>query len=416
MKKFFLSIVSLAVIGFATSCSSDDDGPTTDDDGGDGNVIIKSGILTENETWTADNIYILDGKVVVDENVTLTIDPGTIIKGEEGDGSLASALVIDQGGKLNAVGTPSNPIIFTSVLDNIEVGQQAGTNLTADDNGKWGGVIVLGRAPISVSGDLETNQIEGIPANEPYGQYGGTNPNDNSGNIEYISIRHGGTLIGQDNEINGLTLGGVGSGTTIRNIEIVANQDDGIEWFGGTVNSSNLITWAHGDDGFDTDEAYSGTISNGLVIQSQNSGSGLELDGPAGSSATEDGHTIQNVTIIGNGSNSLIADGRDGLIINLNNILAYGFGSEARVNINGDDSIEEYLDGRLTFSNWNVVLPSGVDLENLITFSPDEMEVPVGSETLFTENVTVIESAADANVGADTSVFGWTYAASQNAF
>lgn len=415
MKKFFLSIVSLAVIGFATSCSSDDDGPSNDDDGGDGNVIIKSGILTENETWTADNIYILDGKVVVDEGLTLTIKAGTIIKGEEGDGSLASALVVDQGGKLNANGTADNPIIFTSVLDNIEVGQKAGTNLSVDDTGLWGGVIVLGRAPISVSGDLETAQIEGIPANEPYGQYGGTNPNDNSGSIQYISIRHGGISIGQDNEINGLTLGGVGSGTIINHVEIVANQDDGIEWFGGTVNSSNLITWAHGDDGFDTDQAYSGTISNGLIIQAVGSGSALELDGPEGSAATEDSHTIQNVTIIGGGTNTLIADVRDGLLVELNNILAYNFGAEASVNINGDDSLTEFLDGRLSFSNWNVVLPSGVSLENLITFDT-EMEVPAGSETLFTDNVTVINSAADANVGANTGVFGWTYAATQNAF
>lgn len=415
MKKFFLSTLALATISLSTSCSSDDDN-STDDDGGQSNIIVKSGILTENETWTADNIYILDGRVVVDEGLTLTINPGTIIKGEEGQGTQASALVVDQGGTLIANGTANNPIIFTSVLDNIEVGQKFGTNLTIEDAGLWGGVIVLGRAPISVSGDVQTAQIEGIPANEPYGQYGGSDPADNSGSLQYISIRHGGITIGQDNEINGLTLGGVGSGTTINHIEIVANQDDGIEWFGGTVNSSNLITWAHGDDGFDTDQAYSGTISNGVIIQTANSGSALELDGPEGSSATEDSHTIQNVTIIGGGTNSLIADARDGLLISLNNILVYDFGAEARVRINGDDSTTEFLNERLTFSNWEVVLSAGVTVEDLLTVSNQDVEFPEGSESLFTDNVTALSSPSESTVGANTSVFSWTYAANQNAF
>src|SRR5690606_29438961 len=142
---------------------------------------------------------------------------------------------------------------------------KSGTNLTTADVGLWGGIIMLGRAPISVSGDQETGQIEGIPANEPYGQYGGTIPDDNSGSLQYVSIRHGGVSIGSDNEINGLTLGGVRTGTTIRNIEVAANLADGIEWFGGTVNASNLLVWAQGDDALDVDQAYSGTISNALV-------------------------------------------------------------------------------------------------------------------------------------------------------
>ncbi|HLU51618.1 MAG TPA: hypothetical protein VKZ42_05590, partial [Flavobacteriaceae bacterium] len=220
------------MLGLVVGCSSDDDGPINTDDDGDpqGEIIIKSGILTQDETWTAENIYVLDGKVVVNENVTLTIEPGTIIKGEQGQETLASALIVDQGAKLIAEGTANRPIIFTSILDNIQVGQTWGTNLNVEDNGLWGGIIILGKAPISVSGDVLTAQIEGIPANEPFGQYGGTVSNDNSGILRYVSIRHGGITIGQDNEINGLTLGGVGSGTIIEHIEIVANQDDGIEW------------------------------------------------------------------------------------------------------------------------------------------------------------------------------------------
>ncbi len=413
MKKFFLSIATLAVIGFATSCSGDDDnGPViNDDDGGtQGEIIVKTGILTENETWTPENVYVLEGKVVVGEGVTLTINPGTIVKGEEGDETLASALVVDQDGKLIANGTEDEPIIFTSILDNIQPGQTSGTNLTINDTGKWGGIIVLGRAPISVSGDIETAQIEGIPANEPYGQYGGSNPTDNSGSLQYISIRHGGITIGQDNEINGLTMGGVGSGTVIRNIEIVANQDDGFEWFGGTVNSSNLITWAHGDDGFDADQAYSGTISNGLVIQDTNSGTGLELDGPEGSSATEDSFTMNNITIIGGGISSRIADLRDGVLVDLNNVLVYDISGTSTVRINGADSQTEFADGRMTFSNWEVVLPAGLTVSDLLE------EAPAGFESNFTGNATGVNSPGDASVGANLSVFGWTFAAQNSAF
>src|SRR5690606_10225892 len=129
-----------------------------------------------------------DGKVVVGEGVTLTIEPGTIIKGAEGQETLASALVVDQGGKLMAEGTAEKPIIFTSVLDDIEQGQTQGSNLTTTSTGLWGGVIVLGKAPISVNGDLATAQIEGIPADASYGQYGGTDVADNSGVLKYISI------------------------------------------------------------------------------------------------------------------------------------------------------------------------------------------------------------------------------------
>lgn len=412
MKKFYLSIVSIAVLGLGTSCSGDDDGPIlNDDDGGQGDIIVKSGILTENETWTSENIYVLDGKVVVDENVTLTIEPGTIVKGEQGQETLASALIVDQGGRLIADGTASQPIIFTSILDDIQVGETAGSNLTVDDVGLWGGLIVLGRAPISVSGDLETAQIEGIPANEPFGQYGGTIPNDNSGIIRYVSIRHGGITIGQDNEINGLTLGGVGTGTIIDHIEIVANQDDGIEWFGGTVNSSNLLVWGCGDDGFDADQAYSGTISNGLVIQGATSGTGLELDGPEGSSATEDSFTMNNITIIGGGISSRTADLRDGLLASLNNVLVYDISATSTIRISGEDSQTEYANGRLSFSNWEIVLPAGV--ANAVDLLED---APLGLENLFTDNVTVISSPANATVGANLNVFSWTFAAQQNAF
>ena len=173
----------------------------------------------------------------------------------------------------------------------------ASPNLDPDINGLWGGVIVLGNATISASNDNDEDvsevQIEGIPSSDPNGLYGGSNDEDNSGVMTYISIRHGGANIGEGNEINGLTLGGVGSGTVISNVEVVANQDDGIEWFGGTVNVSNAVVWNAGDDAIDTDQAWAGTLDNFVVVTP--SGSCFELDGPEGTYVAR--HTIQNGTV-----------------------------------------------------------------------------------------------------------------------
>lgn len=277
-------------------------------------TVIKAGLLTANETWTANNIYLLVGKVVVSENVTLTIEPGTIIKGKTGLGSLASALVVARGGKLMAVGTAANPIIFTSELDNIKVGEKAGTNLLRTDNEKWGGVALLGRAPVSTEfGDDEGN-LEGIPVDEGFGLYGGTDPADNSGHLEYVSIRHCGITIGEGNELNALTTGGVGTGTIIRNIEIYATLDDGLEFFGGTHNATNCLVYFQGDDGIDLDQNYSGTIENFIVIHGDGIGTdeGLEIDGPEGTTYTDGKFTLRKGWVKNLGTDGSPADLKSG--------------------------------------------------------------------------------------------------------
>lgn len=423
--KTMKNLFYLLAIGLLTfSCGDDDDNNIIDDDGpvAGTEVITKFGIITSNETWTADNIYVLNGKVVVDEGVTLTISAGTIIKGATGQGSLASALVVDQGGQVVANGTAEEPIIMTSALDEIVPGQINSPNLTINDTGLWGGLIILGRAPISVSGDNEQAQIEGIPGTDPFGQYGGTDPTDNSGIYRYISVRHGGITIGNDNEINGITMGGVGSGTIMENLEVVANQDDGFEWFGGTVNGTNLITYGHGDDGFDADQAWSGTVTNGIVIQTAASGSALEFDGPEGSAATEDGYTFNNITLIGAPSvNSLIADLRDGLIANMNNVLVYNFSAASQIRIAGEASRTEFANDRISFSNWQVVLPNGTTIDDLlfstVRVGDDDVDTALPSSDIlkFTGNTTSIANPAAATVGADASVFGWTFSSENGA-
>ena len=265
---------------------------------------IITGLISEDTYWYADTAYEMAGKVVVKEGVTLFIEAGTVVKARDGQGSLSTALIIAQGGKIQATGTTEAPIVFTSIYDN-------GTNLDETDMGLWGGIVVLGYAPISA--DAATALVEGLPANEPFAVYGGNNIHDNSGVLKYVSIRHAGTLLGDGNELNGLTLGGVGSATVIDNIEVVGNLDDGIEFFGGTVNASNLLVWAQGDDAFDIDQAYAGTISNFVNVEGTESDHALEIDGPEGNYT--DTFVMKNGILIStDGVEVHIRDGAEGTV------------------------------------------------------------------------------------------------------
>ena len=267
-----------------------------------------SGAITTNTTWAANTIHFIKGRVWVESGATLTIEKGAIVKGRTGTEANASALIIAKGGKLMAEGTADMPIIFTSELDNIALGQKTGTNLTGNDREKWGGLIILGQAKISAeNGDISA-QIEGIPATATYGAFGGDNDADNSGVLTYVSIRHGGALIGEGNEINGLTLGGVGSGTVINHVEIVATLDDGIEFFGGSVNVQNALVYNHGDDGIDIDFNYSGTVNNFIVMHGGDTDEGLEIDGPEGTTHTSGLFTLKNGTIISTDGKGSAAD------------------------------------------------------------------------------------------------------------
>ncbi|MGY5851552.1 hypothetical protein [Salegentibacter sp. F14] len=440
MKKLIIAGIAIALLGL-TSCSQDDDMPieqlatctdgtqngneTGIDCGGpcapcegdevDGGTPIDedlSGLLMNDFTLTNDIIWELNGKFVVGEGATLTIEPGTIIKGQEGTGSLASALIVARGGKIMAEGTAQEPIIFTSINDNINLGEKQGSNLDENDRGLWGGVLILGNAPSSFEGDSEESQIEGIPADDDFGRFGGNDPNDDSGVFKYVSIRHGGALIGSGNEINGLTLGGVGAGTVIDHVEVVGNVDDGIEWFGGTVNTSNVVVFAGGDDGLDIDMAYSGTITNALAIQGAESDHALEIDGPEGT--LEGAFIIQDLTILGdaNAPSGAIADLRDGAMGAFNNVYLRGFNDTQNVEIDDAGSAANYTDGSLSFSAWEIVLSDGVDSVSSIFEDTTE-------NTDFSSDAATFATAVEQDqetVGADLSVFGWTYSSFRGAF
>lgn len=400
MKNLFLSVFTALSLGFlSTSCDGGgDDTPETPD------PQSITGEITVNTTWTNDRIWVLNQKVVVKSGVTLTIEPGTIIKGSEGQGSLASALVIARGGKIMAEGTASQPIIFTSINDNIAVGQTAGTNLSAADNGLWGGLLIMGKAKGSFVGDVSEYNIEGIPASDTFGLYGGTDDADNSGSLKYVSIRHGGAEIGEGNEINGLTLGCVGSGTTIQNIEIVANYDDGIEFFGGTVSVTNALVWSVGDDALDIDQAYSGTITNALVIQGTTSQSGLEIDGREGT--LERGFTIDKLTLKGNSSASKMAEYKSKAYGITKNVYAYDWSATSTIKISDVVSSDNFVAGNLDFINWQLSLASGATLASTLSNS---FNTTFATDTAFSTVVTP-------STGADATAFNWTYAKSKSAF
>ncbi len=314
MKNFRLSSKLLMGAAIATaltfsmsSCSDDDDDDDPVANTGGGTTVV-GGVpekvigldITANTTWSKDTIYILASRIKVRPPATLTINPGTIIKGAPGQEGNAKVLMVMRGAKIMAVGSATEPIIFTSTADRIQPGQIASPNLPSDFQGQWGGLAILGNARISTgtqdpSGSFDEAQIEGVPSSDLDGRYGGTNDADNSGKLKYVSVRHGGTSIGSGNELNGISFGGVGSATELDHIEIVANQDDGLEFYGGTVSATNVLVWNNGDDALDTDMAYNGTIDNFAIIGM--SGSPLELDGPEGSYLNGN-HTIKNGTVV----------------------------------------------------------------------------------------------------------------------
>jgi hypothetical protein len=395
MKKLLLMLAIAAIMTSFWSC--DESGP-----GGTNEKVISSNITT-NTTWETGKTYILAGRIAVTNGATLTIEPGVIVKGEAGAESNATALIIPRGSKIMAEGTAAQPIIFTSVADEIQPGMVASPNLLSTVNGLWGGVIILGKAPISVSTNEQNFQIEGIPPSDTNGAYGGDVADDNSGVFKYVSIRHGGTNIGEGNEINGLTLGGVGSGTVIENVEIVGNQDDGIEIFGGTVNPKNIIVWNAGDDAIDTDQAWAGTLDNFVVIAGSDTDHTLEIDGPEGTygEGTSTGHTVKNGSIKGH-ANAELGDFRDGARGAFSNIYFFNFpdpATEGRgdLSLSGSETTDNFSSAYLSFSSLQTTLPGAIELNTVFKNGTDASASSV---------------ALEANtVGADMTKFvGWTWA------
>jgi hypothetical protein len=270
MNKFWKScaigLLSISVWGCGGLGGDDSDsGPVeTGQRDAQGRVILEGNITATRRLLSTEK-YILRGFVRVRAGAELQIDPGTVIFGEKAS---QGTLIIERGGRINAAGTSDRPIVFTSAE---RPGQR--------NYGDWGGLVVLGSAPTNKP---TTTLVEGVPD----GQYGGTNADDNSGVLRYVRIEFSGIPITPGNEINGLTMGGVGRGTTIEYVQVSFCGDDSYEWFGGNVNCRYLIAHRGWDDDFDADFGYSGRVQFGValrdpVINDSQTSNGFESDNDA---------------------------------------------------------------------------------------------------------------------------------------
>ena len=298
--------------------------------------IVVEGDLTENTTWTAENTYYLNNQLFVKDGVTLTIEAGTEILGRyDADYSAdnpAPCVVVEQGGMIMAEGTADAPITFRSELDPDDANYGNGRGL-------WGGLIVNGYAPISNEGGQ--SNVEGLTGIA----YGGTDPDDNSGVMRYVRVWNGGSSIAPDNEINGITLAGVGRGTTVEFCEVAMNLDDGFEMFGGTVDLKHCVVVAVGDDAFDTDNGYQGRGQFLLVVRADDSDKGHEMDNATGGDLDSQPRShphFANVTVISSPSHGEDALRlREGTGGDFRNYIIHGANDGVRNDENGSEVVTQ---------------------------------------------------------------------------
>ncbi len=330
-----LSLLFVAALAFA-GCGDDDNGQTqatggTAGAGGAGGGDVANELcptqpeltsievetnIDSDQTWTNDNVYILNGLSFVTD-ATLTIEAGTLVVGGEG-----SALVVTTGANLITNGTADAPVVMTSI--NTCYGE-------ARAAGDWGGLVLLGNAPINVVGG--SNQIEGIDTSNPdvpdsAATYGGDDVDHNCGRLNYTRVEYAGFELTTDNELNGITLGGCGTATTLDYVQVNNGLDDGIEIFGGQPQLRHIVLSGIEDDSLDWDEGFQGTIQFLLIKQYENDAdNGFEADNDknANDAMPRSNPTILNATLIGSsaGSHGMVL--RRGTYVTLMNTIVTGF-------------------------------------------------------------------------------------------
>ena len=382
----------LILLTFATlvaSCSSDDDNRTIDP-GKDKDGVTDtelSGEITEDTKLLASVEYTLTGSLTVKEGATLTIEPGTVIKAKSGRTDVF--LAVERGAKLIAKGTASEPIKFTS-------------DASSPKAGDWGGIVLAGKAASNKGTDVQS-EVAGL-------LYGGTTNDDNSGELSYIIAEYTGAKINGEQEFNGISFFGVGSGTTVNNIVVSNGNDDGIEFFGGSVNVTNVYCANIADDMFDWTGGYTGTITNAFGVR--NNGFDAATDDPRGIEGDSNGSdatatpiskpTLNNVTILNLNPDIALKAGaeiRRGTEATINNILfaAYGTASFG----NRIDTADDKGNGTVTITN--AVAQGNV--------GDDKVGGNInGTVTSITDGITVSANntvEGKAGVGADLSAFAW---------
>ncbi len=339
MKNSIVKLIGIVTLSAAlfTSCSSDNN-----NDKPSSTFVVNAndfkGTITDGEVvLDAATTYKLTGKLQVNSGATLTIPAGTVIQGV---GGTSAYIAIAQGGKINVNGTAAKPVIMTS-------------GLTTKAAGDWGGLVICGKAPINrVTGGASTAQSEVADLT-----YGGTVANDNSGVIKYLRIEYAGAAFNTEKEFNALSFFGVGSGTVVENVQAFHGSDDGFEFFGGTVNTSNLVAIGNEDDQFDWTEGWSGTNTNWYGKLAFGKGNrGIEADNfEFGFANTPIANpTITNMTLVGPGSTA------DATIYTENQAIKFRRGTKGQIS-------------NVVLSGWK----TGIDVENdeTIAFVPTALKV-----------------------------------------
>ena len=341
MKKLLGLILALSLFGCKKDLGGGENGlinvPTS---------TTLSGSINTTTTLTSDKVWTLKGYVYVTDGAKLIIQPGTTIIS---DISEKGALCIERGAQIFAEGTPSKPIVFTS-------GKPIGERTPGD----WGGIVILGRAKTNRSSEPIIEGGIGRP-------FGGTNDSDNSGVLKYVRIEYAGIAAMPNSEINALTLGGVGNGTIIENVQTIYANDDAFEFFGGTVNGKNLYAYATADDDFDFDFGYTGTITNGVAkrdpqfVDSGDAGNGVECDNDGtGSVATPYTHPkLFNMILVGPNNASSLSNHNLGLRFRratqftMKNSIVWGW-MKGGLSLESNETAQFVKDGVSVFENNSV--------------------------------------------------------------
>ncbi len=339
-----------------------------DGDGdGDGGEVEVTENITEDTVWDSENTYILTKTIYVEPGVTLTIRSGTTVKGEEG-----SALIVESGGILRARGTLLEPIVFTSA-------KAEGTRTTGD----WGGVALLGRAPTNDPEAL----LEGVEDSDR-ATFGGTDPSWSCGTLEYVRIEFAGFPLQQDNELNGLTLGGCGSGTLIDYVQVHYGLDDGVEVFGGNVNLKHVVITRAQDDSLDWDLGWTGNAQFIAIQQDAEGDNGIEASSSKSDAAPRTDPNIWNITILGSNDPGASQRGitfKEYTAGQVNNALLMGNPIEA-IDVTTPDIAQLLMDGELAVEH-SLFFQIGEGGAHYFPTVDDEMDVDADDDGGFDEEM-----------------------------
>lgn len=375
--------IALALGLVLTACNKDNGGeemPVQD------NVL--KGEITQNRTLNASTDYILDGAVVVKDGATLTIPAGTIIKTNKG---FEKYILVEKGGKININGTAEKPVKITA-------------NATTAEAGYWGGLIINGKAPLS--GNWSAGTPEGSTEIDSNLKYGGNDENDSSGSISYLILEYTGARSNADVEHNGLTLNGVGRGTKIENIFVKECSDDGIEFFGGSVNVKNILCVNTDDDMFDMTQGWNGTLENCYGVWEQGFSSsesdprGVEadgnLDGGSPTHTKQSNFKINNLTV----DLKLAKNTQNGFV--MDDVIKLRRGATALITnalVKGTGQVKDLVDLKDGKGNGTAIIGITSQLTNPIS------GVEKNIDTKDTESNVMVN---DVQIGCNPSNFGWT--------